>query len=177
MQKIKKFLEFNGKTILFLSVNGTYYIAIKPICEAIVVDYIQQFKNTKEDPILGPALCKYTIQVPGSQRREFVCLPEQYIYGWIFSIKSESTELLRYKKKCYDVLFEYFHGTITRRKEVLEQYVKDSTEAETLRARLNENEDFKRLNELDASIMRAGKTLKQLDGDMITDIQLSLFQS
>jgi hypothetical protein len=177
MQKIKKFLEFNGKTILFISVNGIIYIAVRPICEALEVNYNRQFQNLKEDPILKDEFAIQQILAPDNRLRNFVCLPEQFIYGWIFSMKSSSAELLRYKKKCYQVLFEYFHGTITRRKEVLEQVVKDSTEAETLRGRLNENEDFKRLNELDASIMRAGKTLKQLDGDMITDIQLSLFQS
>ena len=42
-----------------------------------------------------------------------------YIYGWIFSLRSESIELQNYKRTCYELLYNYFHGTITNRKELL----------------------------------------------------------
>ncbi|MBW7868873.1 MAG: hypothetical protein H3C31_11160 [Brumimicrobium sp.] len=61
--KHTKFLQFNGKNIIFLNVDGTYWVAIKPICEALNVDYIRQFKNLKEGKILAPALSKQTMQV------------------------------------------------------------------------------------------------------------------
>ena len=50
-QSIVKFLTFKGKTLLFLAKDGVYYVAIKPVCEAIGVDYIQQYKNLNDDPI------------------------------------------------------------------------------------------------------------------------------
>jgi hypothetical protein len=32
--------------------------------------------------------------IPGdTQPRKYVCIPEKYVYGWIFSIKSDSEEL------------------------------------------------------------------------------------
>ena len=34
-KSIRKFLEFNGKTIYFLSKDGDYWVAIKPICDAL----------------------------------------------------------------------------------------------------------------------------------------------
>ena len=42
---IKKFLEFNGKSIHFLSAGGEYWIALKPICEVLEVDYSSQLTN------------------------------------------------------------------------------------------------------------------------------------
>jgi len=42
---IVKFLEFKGKNIVYLSANGRYWIAIKPVCEVLCVDYIRQYKN------------------------------------------------------------------------------------------------------------------------------------
>ena len=111
-QSIAIFLEFKGKNLLFLAKNGIYWIAVKPICEVLEVDYIRQFKNMKEDPILGPALSKQTMQVPNDQTRSLVCLPEHFIYGWVFSIKSQSPQLLEYKKDCYEILFNHFHGAI-----------------------------------------------------------------
>lgn len=34
-KEIGKFLSFNGKSIHFLAVDGEYWIALKPICEAL----------------------------------------------------------------------------------------------------------------------------------------------
>lgn len=124
----RKFLEFNGKNIFFVAIDGQYWIAIKPICRALNVDYVRQFKNLKEDEILKAALSKQTMQVPGDQLRNYVCLPEFYIYGWIFQIQSQSAELLKYKWECYRVLYEHFHGAITGRKELLSEKAKAQIE-------------------------------------------------
>ncbi|MEM8568318.1 MAG: hypothetical protein AAGF85_17790 [Bacteroidota bacterium] len=37
MKKHSKFLEFNGKTIVFLAIDGEYWIALRHICEALNV--------------------------------------------------------------------------------------------------------------------------------------------
>ena len=77
---IVKFLTFKGKTLLFLAKDGVYYIAIKPVLEAINFEYTRAFKNLQEDPILGPALAVQPMQVPGDQARKMACLPEKYIF-------------------------------------------------------------------------------------------------
>ncbi len=84
MQKHEKFLEFNGKKIIFLSVDGTYWIALKPICEALNIEYSRSFKNVKNDPILAPVLAIQPMQVSKNgilQGRNMVCLPEKFIYN------------------------------------------------------------------------------------------------
>ena len=48
-----KFLKFNGKRIVMLAKNGTCRIAIKPICEALGVNYNRQFQNLKKNRILN----------------------------------------------------------------------------------------------------------------------------
>lgn len=175
-QSITKFLEFNGKNLIFLSVDGEYKIAIKPICEGVGVDYIQQFKNLKDDIMLGPKLCKHTILVPGnSQPRKYICLPEKYIYGYIFSIKSESEALIEYKEKCYELLFEFFHGTITSRKNLIKEKTLAEYEIEKIEKRLSENEDYKKMNKLKNTIATAKKQLNSLDKDIASEIQLNLF--
>ena len=57
-QSIERFLQFNGKTLLFLAKDGTNWIALKPICEALGIEYTRTFKNVSADPIIGPALAK-----------------------------------------------------------------------------------------------------------------------
>ena len=174
-QSFEKFLEFNGKTLVFLAVNGTYWIAIKPVCEALNVQYVRQFKNINADPILGPALSKQTMQVPGDQARNMACLPEKFIYGWIFSIRSESSELLEYKRACYNILYEYFHGTITRRKKLFEEKAKIQTERSHLELDLRTQDKFVKLEDLRAREARIGKELKEMDTTELHE-QLDMFK-
>jgi hypothetical protein len=119
--EIKKFLEFNGKVIYFLAIDGQYWIALKPICEALNVDYLSQYKNLKEDKILSLLLSEQTMVAADGKQRKMICLPEYFIYGYIFSIHSSSEELQSYKLECYRILYEHFHGAITGRKELLSQ--------------------------------------------------------
>ena len=120
-KEIRKFLSFNGKAIYFLATDDEYWIAIKPICTALEVDYIRQFKDLEEYPILAPALSKQTMQGPDKQHRNYICPLEYFIYGWISQFQSQSPELQKYKWECYRILYEHFHCSITRRIELLNQ--------------------------------------------------------
>lgn len=150
--EIKKFLEFNGKTIHFLDVKGEYWVAIKPICEALNINFNQQVLRLKSDEILSQLYRNSDIVAADGKLRKMACLPEKFIYGWLFSIQSKSPELMQYKRECYEVLFNYFHGTITQRKHIL-----------------------RRKSEIKME-MRLGKSLKELDAEIVKD-QLSLFKS
>lgn len=112
-KKIEKFLEFNGKRISILLADGSWWVAIRPICEVLNVDYHAQYKNLKEDEILCRVLSKQTTHDTTKRLQEMICLPEKYVYGWLFSLRSDSIELKSYKMKCYDVLYNHFHGALT----------------------------------------------------------------
>jgi hypothetical protein len=162
-QSIMKFLTFKGKTLLFLAQDGGYYIAIKCVCEALGVNYNRQFQNISEDPILGSVFAVQQMQIPGDQLRGMACLPERYIYGWIFSIRSESKELIEYKRECYEILFNHFHGTITDRHELLTAKVRTKARISELVTSLNENPAFTEWQDLKAEEARLGIAFKQLD--------------
>jgi hypothetical protein len=175
-QSLKKFLEFNDKTLLFSSINGTYWIALKPICEILGVVFDRQLRTMKADPILGSRWALKPIQVPEDQARKMVCLPEYLIYGWLFSIKSDSSELLQYKQECYEALYNYFHGTITRRKRLFEEKAKIQNERNGLEIELRGNDKFIRLEDLRAREARIGKELKEMDTDEFNE-QRELFDN
>lgn len=144
MNKHEKFLEFNGKNIVFLNVDGIYWIALKPICEALKIDAFRSIKNLKNDPILGSEWSKQTTQVEKNgkkQHRNVTCLPEKYIYGWLFSLRSDSKELVEYKRTCYELLYNHFHGTITNRKELLLERNRIDDTITNLRKALKEEDD------------------------------------
>ena len=174
-QSFEKFLEFNGKTLVFLAVDGTYWIAVKPVCEALGIVFDRQLRTLKQDPILVPAWALQPMQVPGDQLRKMVALPEKFIYGWIFSIRSVSNELLEYKRACYNILYEYFHGTITRRKKLFEEKARIQTERNHLEADLRKQDNFIKLEDLRAREARIGKELKEMDTSELHE-QLDMFK-
>jgi hypothetical protein len=163
-KQIVNFLEFKGKNIVYLTVHGKYWIAIKPVCEALNIDYIRQFKKLKHDAALTSALSKKTMQIPGDdQFREYICLPEEYIYGWIFSIQSGSRELQEYRAECYHVLYEHFHGIITRRSKLIKEKVNASVRRRNLEHALSQNPVYIELGRLRAHEMNIGKKLKEVE--------------
>lgn len=170
----KTFLQFNGKTIYFLDIKGEYWVSVKPICEAIGVNYNRQFQNLKSHPIFGGVFAKQQMHDASGRLQNMIALPERYVYGWIFQIRSDNQELIQYQKDCCDLLFNYFHGTITQRKHILRRKSEIKMEMHQLRENLAVSEDFHRLMELTTEEMRLGKSLKELDAEIVKD-QLSLF--
>jgi hypothetical protein len=127
-KRISKFLEFEGKTLVFLAVDGQYWIALKPICEALGVNYNRQFQEVKSNPVYSQLFAQKQMVAADGKMRKMVCLPEKRIYGWLMQIQSNVPGLNEYQIKCHDILFDHFHGTITGRKELLSQKAKAQTE-------------------------------------------------
>jgi len=171
---LKKFLEFNGKAIYFQSIDGQYWIAIRPICEALNIQFSRQLKNIKKDEILCDVWSKQTMRDTKNRLQMMVALPEKYIYGWLFSINSSSDVFQKYKLKCYDLLFDYFQGSVTQRKELIEEKIYIEKDIRELEAELSRNEDYKKLMQLKGERLLNGKQLRNYDKKEI-DTQLELF--
>ncbi len=167
-QEIKKFLEFKGKTIYFIAADGQYWIAIKSICEALGVHYEHQRELLKNDKILGQLPRHHGVVAADNKLRKMVCLPEFYIYGWIFNIQSASPELLKYKWECYEVLYNYFHGSITGRKSLLQEKAKLQIEIDSVFNRMPV-EDSLLLSNATKKLNRINVKLRSLDGEMIQE--------
>ena len=156
------FIEFNGKKIHFIKKNGIYWIVIKSVCEAINVNYEHQRKRINDDPILGPAPSNETVQVDGdNQKRQYFCLPEEYVYGWIFSIQSNSEELLTYKKECYHVLYNHFHGIITKQTELYSEIAKEKKKLNSFEKTLSNNPDYLELQNSKMRLARLWKNIRE----------------
>ena len=179
MNTHQKFLEFNGKKIIFLSVDGTYWIALKPICEALNINSDRAYQNVKNDPILGSEHAVQHVQVENNgiiQGRKMTCIPEQFVYGWIFSLRSDSDELTEYKRTCYKLLYKHFHGTITNRKELLLQRNELDTQIHTIKQSLKEeDEKYKQLQELQNRRKTVSTQLNSIDKELVK--QPELFES
>lgn len=177
MNKHEKFLQFNGKTIIFLNVDGTYWIALKPICEALNIDVRRSREFIKKDPILASVVSEQALQVSKNgkkQLRKMTCIPEKFIYGWIFSIRSESKELIKYKETCYNLLYDYFHGTITNRKDLLLEKKDVNTQIHNLREELKTQDDnYKKLKELELIRTSITSKLNNMDDNLINQTEMN----
>ncbi|MES0337098.1 MAG: phage antirepressor N-terminal domain-containing protein [Candidatus Magnetobacterium sp. LHC-1] len=109
-------INFYGDTLTTIKRHGKIYVAMKPIVEALGLQWEAQYKHLKRDEVLSICMSIMDIQIPGDdQVREMVFLPIDYLNGWLFNVsisRVKNTQvkdkLIRYKKECYKVLFNYF---------------------------------------------------------------------
>lgn len=177
-KKHEKFLSFNGTNIIFLNKDGEYWIALKPILDALNLESDRYLKKTKRDAFFGGCLDTLSIQVENNgiiQGRKMVCLPEKFIYGWICFLNSNNEELNNYKRTCYELLYSHFHGTITGRKELLQDRAAVDKEIHSLKTELKkDNAGFKRLAELQNKRKTISTRLNSFDKDLLN--QRNLFE-
>lgn len=169
-------MEFNGKTLVFLAVNGEYWIALKPICEVLNIDFSRQLRTLKEDSFFGQLWSIQTIVAADGKNRQMACLPEEWIYGWIIQLESKSAELGEYKKECYSILYKHFHGSITGRKELLAQKAKAQVEIDRVMNTLDPNDAIK-LDRANKTINQVNAKLRALDGDLLEEERTLFNQS
>ncbi|MCT8722049.1 phage antirepressor N-terminal domain-containing protein [Glaesserella parasuis] len=115
-------ISFNNQALITFEQNGTRYTAMKPICENIGLAWEPQLLRIKRDDILSSTMIITIIVAEDGKNREMVCLPIEYLNGWLFGIdvkrcKPEIREtLIKYKKECYQALHDYwFNGKAERK--------------------------------------------------------------
>lgn len=180
---IRKFLEFNGKLIHFLSVDGEYWIALKPICDALGVQWnSQHVKLQNGDDIYGELSRDHEMVAADKKLRKMVSLPERFVYGWIFSIPFNNTmsdetkqNLKAYKLECCDILYEHFHGSITGRKELLSEKARIQLEIDRCFNTLDPTVAL-RLDKANSQLNKIKAQLRVLDQEVV-DEEKTLFDT
>lgn len=106
--------RINNTTIQVLNDNGTKLVPVRPICEALGIDFDSQRQKINEDEFLSSITGLSTAVGADGKDRQMLCMPLKYVFGWLFTInpknvKEEAREAVaRYRAKCYDVLYDYF---------------------------------------------------------------------
>ena len=167
--KPQNFLSFNEKTIYFKEVANEYWIAIKPICEALDINYNRAYQNILEDEKLSQLFAKQQMLDTLGRSQEMICLPEKYIYGWLFSLRSKSEALKQYQMKCYEVLFNYFNGALIGRKKLLEKQADTQKKIERVEQELKSNPQYLQLITLKQESEQIKQYLKKIDKQIIEE--------
>ena len=118
----KTIVKVNNVDIIATS-DEQQLVPIRPICEALGIAYERQSTKIKEHPILCSTVTLRVMVAADGKQREMLCLPLEYIFGWLFTINpanvnEEAKEgLVRYQGECYHALYHHFFGTQRRQLE------------------------------------------------------------
>ncbi len=112
--------KINGVDIVTVDRDGEIFVPIKPICEAIGIDAKAQRAKLQEDEFFASTGAIITSVAADEKEREMYCIRLRDVYGWLATINPgkvapEAREAVtRYRRECYDVLYEHFTGSMRR---------------------------------------------------------------
>lgn len=113
-------VEFHGATLSVTLISGVPHIALKPICEAIGLDWKAQQDRIKRHPVLNSVAVVTTSTGTDGKRYEMLMLPLDKLDGWLFGVsvrrvRPELRErLTQYQAECFDALARHFGSAVPR---------------------------------------------------------------
>lgn len=101
--------------------DHNFFVHVRPICDALTLNVSGQIQAVKRHRILGSVVC--TLHTTGADGKtyEMVCIPLEFVYGWLFSVDTnlvaeERRELVeKYQLECYQALYNHFAGSLRQR--------------------------------------------------------------
>jgi len=122
---------FHGHTLITVRQGDKIMVAMKPISDAIGLEWSAQFRRLKRDPVLSTCIAIMAIQVADdSQPREAVLLELDYLNGWLFGIDANRVKpelrdrVIEYQRECYQVLARHFRRDQSYARAEVEQRLK-----------------------------------------------------
>lgn len=114
-------ISFNNQSLITVEQNGVHYVAMKPICENIGIQWESQYNRIRRDDVLNSVIFIMNMTGSDSKNYQMICLPIEYLNGWLFGIDINRCNpeirdtLIKYKKECYQALHDYwFKGKAER---------------------------------------------------------------
>lgn len=107
-------------------------VPIKPICQALGVDFDSQKQKLNAHEIFSSVKVLSTSTGSDGKTYQMLCLPYKYIFGWLFTInpknvKEEAKEsVIKYQNECNDALFRYFTEPTTflqQKQSMIDKYL------------------------------------------------------
>lgn len=165
--------------------DQTTLVPIKPICEALGIALPSQREKINNDEILGSVVTLSVTTGADGKRYEMVCLPLEYVFGWLFTINPNNVNpdarasVVKYKHECDHALFSYFSDRsekYTLREKSLERTITLQSEQASIRSNPNKTvDDFERYLQIDFELNRETAIRKSMTRDSITNIR-TLFE-
>ena len=120
-------ISFNNQSLITVEQNGNHYVAMKPICENIGIQWESQYNRIRRDDVLNSVIFIMNMTGSDSKNYQMVCLPIEYLNGWLFGIDINRCKpeirgtLIKYKKECYQALHDYWFNGKAERKTTVDE--------------------------------------------------------
>lgn len=125
-------VNFRGDELYGFENDDGVFVALKPIVEAMGLDWSAQYRRVKRDPVLSEGIAIMATPFSRGGDQECVCLKLDRVNGWLFKIDTSRIKdddvqdrVLVYQRECSDVLYRHFYKG--DRKPTIE--LSDDTEA------------------------------------------------
>jgi hypothetical protein len=128
----------NQKIVVVIDPDGQKFVPIKPICEALGINYTSQLDKLKNEEMLDSVIPLRGTTGTDGKTYQMKCLPIEFVFGWLFSISTKNVKeeakngLIEYKKICHKALYNYFteHSAFVEEKErKINEFVDKEVEA------------------------------------------------
>ena len=82
------FVNFNSTPVATVinTETGQVFVPVKPICEAIGVDWGSQYTKIQQDEVLNSTIVQCIITASDGKQRNMTCIPLDYLNGWLFKL-------------------------------------------------------------------------------------------
>jgi hypothetical protein len=117
--------HINHVAIQLVENNGEKWVPLKPLCDAIGIDFEGQRQRIERDEILKSIAFIIKAVAADEKEREMLCLPFKFVFGWLFTIDAGRVRedireaVVRYQLQCYNALYAY-HGRLCFGKKAIE---------------------------------------------------------
>lgn len=114
-------VNFRGDQLYGFKQEDGVFLALKPMVEAMGLDWSAQLKRVKRDPILSEGMAIMATPFGRGGDQECACLSVELIQGWLFTIdtlriKDDEVrqKVILYQRECYTVLHAHFTGKASK---------------------------------------------------------------
>lgn len=112
--------KINGVDIVTVERDGEIFVPIKPICAALGIEAAPQRDKLQNDEFFNSVGTIIVSTGADGKSYDMYALPLKFIYGWLATINPGKVapdareSVTRYRRECYDVLYEHFTGSMRR---------------------------------------------------------------
>jgi hypothetical protein len=110
-------VNFRGDELYGFKQDDGTFLALKPMVEAMGLDWSAQFRRVQRDPVLSEGIAIMATPFGRGAGQECVCIKLELVNGWLFGIDSSRIKdetvrerVILYQRECYQVLYEHFSG-------------------------------------------------------------------
>lgn len=144
----QKQVVFYGDTLVAVlvqpepGIKPEIYVPVKPLADALGLDWAGQYQRINRDEVLAEQA--YLVRIddhnPQGGRPDQLCLPLEFIPGWLFGLQASRVKpelrdkIILFRRECYRVLAEAFQeGRLTAEPPFSELLQRDSPAAQAYR--------------------------------------------